>query len=233
MFHALRWRYREAIDELRPDMTTSRREEGLITSLGDHLMRLYWHGHRRLRERDDLIRAFVANAPDATLANVVRRVGNWLREDPPPADDVLARLKALWSRCEERDSDRIRSAFGVWFASGRFDEDWALASLDRALARHVLPGDVKGVVGRLAAVSPQRKAQVLSCIEALVQADKIGWGISLWRASARKILGSSLCSMDPGLVESARRVVSRLASAGYVEFRDLLPETHDTGTLGL
>jgi hypothetical protein len=233
VFHALRWRYREAVDELRPDITTTRRQQELIESLGDHLMRLYWHGHLQLRERDDLLGVFIANAPEAALANFVQRVGNGLREEPPPTENVLARLKTLWSRCAERDSDLVQSAFGPWFAAGRFDEDWALASLEKALARHIVPRDVQGVVGRLATVSPRRTIRVLSCLELLVQADNLGWGIFLWRAPARTIIANALRSTETELVESARRVVSRLASAGYIEFRDLLPEAGDTETLAI
>jgi hypothetical protein len=79
------------------------------------------------------------------------------------------------------------------------------------------------VAERLAALSTSMPAETLECLQLMIEGDKEGWGIEMWREHAKTILSSALHSADPIVQQAGEEVVHRLGAMGYFEFRDLLP----------
>ena len=87
-------------------------------------------------EPDGLLAEFYARADDYLCARASQKVGQdlWRVSNVVPRD-LLLRLEALWTHRmdEARNSQSPHleelSQFGWWFASGKFDDLWAIEQL--------------------------------------------------------------------------------------------------------
>jgi hypothetical protein len=83
------------------------------------------------------------------------------------------------------------------------------------------------VVQRLALLGKDFPAQVVDCLEALVQQTKKIWRIYSWRDQAFEGLRAVIESGNPEAVEKARKVANRFGELGFRDFKGLaspLPE---------
>jgi hypothetical protein len=171
-------------------------------------------------------------APDKLRGYAIEFVGRSLRNDTGVvAPEIVERLREFWAsrlnaaRAAGAATSFVEelSRFGWWFASRKFDDEWAMAQLAEALriAKKAEPDHL--VVERLAELSPSMPRSAVECLAMMVAGDKEGWGVLGWRESARKILATSLKSADQNARTAARDLIHRLGSRGYFEFRDLLP----------
>jgi hypothetical protein len=197
--------------------------------LAEHLMILYWRGTIDLNDPTNLLWRFYANASDTLRAHALDFLGRSLHNirDEIPAD-TLTRLRALWeSRLEfARDepsshSDEV-AAFGWWFASGKFDNVWAMAQLKEALRLSGETEPYELVLERLATLSTTTPVDAVECLRLIMEGDKEGWNIRTWREPKRTILDTALKSGDPTAQQLAESLIHRLGARGYWDFRDLL-----------
>jgi hypothetical protein len=222
VFRLLRWRYEMAVAEWKDHTDLDSREQELARRVGSHLAQLYWHGKINLGERNDLVDKFFAHVPPSIASDVIDRLGCWLHEETPLNADLLRRLKVLWAKRAADAHKPELAAFGRWFSSGRFDDEWALEELQKVLAAEVLPHAHDQVVTRLAALIPRHLPRVLECLELLVRVDDRGWGVLNWRIPTAAILTAALASDGSHLRVTAETVISRLCAKGYLDFRALL-----------
>lgn len=197
--------------------------------LAAHLMILYWRG--KLSLSDTLLEYFYKKASGSLRAYAIAFLGRGLRDTSGEiAPVIIDRLKALWtSRLKAAHSEQTGASyveelaqFGWWFASKRFDNEWALFQLAEALrlANKVEPDHL--VVEKLAEMSPTVPLQSVRCLAMIVQGDKEGWGILGWRDFARKILIDAMNSAEQAAKDEAIQLIHRLGSRGYFEFGELL-----------
>jgi hypothetical protein len=225
-FQLLRWRYGQLVNELRPDADLSHRREALARHAADHLGRLYWHGQLDFDDRDKLLDRFFANAPATITGQLIEDIGHWLHTDGQPDREVLARLKALWQKRAAIGQLEELAAFGWWFSSGCFEQEWGvdnyLQTLKKLEGTRVSARLVPRIGERLAELIPHHLGDAVSCLAVLAKANENGWVIHELRSAAHAILAASLATSDDEVQKSAMTVISLLARRGYHEFRDKL-----------
>jgi hypothetical protein len=202
--------------------------------LGEHLATYAWRGKISADPIDTLLEAYWTKADAGLRRHVLGYIGRSLREWLPVEIDpgvpaALERLKIIWtfvlSRADRPENDEqtgALSAFAWWFSSGRFDDGWALDQLDLVLQKTDLLDEAHLIAERLAKVvdvQPLRSVQVL---DELVKSDHEGWRITGWKDDVRKVLETAMRSADEDVHVASLRLINRLVSKGYVEFRDLM-----------
>lgn len=167
---------------------------------------------------------------------IPRKSGRWSRglkdadedEEKEVSAETIDRIKALWEwRVQEAGGilSKEFEGFGWWFASGKFDDAWAMEQLAVALklAGKVEPDDM--VVERLETLVTDMPKRAVECLRMIVDGDIERWAIHGWMDRARTILEKAIQGQTPEAREAAVDLVHRLGARGYLEFRDLLPKT--------
>lgn len=201
--------------------------------LGEHLMTLYWHGMLNLDEPQGLLRDFFSKAPDSVRAEAIEFLGRSLEGvQVPLADDVAERLCRLWewrvgeARTAERPEAYAKElgAFGWWFASAKFEDNWSLEQLQQALELGAELRHASHVVKRVARIAEATPRPATDCLKLLVKKTKETWEIHGWKDDAKRVLALGLGSSDGMAREAAEALVHTLGAMGFPEFRDLLRE---------
>ncbi len=220
----LRDEYAHAVGSLE---SRSERKHGRdpVERLAEHLMTLYWWGDVDLAV-DSLVSRFFSLATDDLREHAMDFIGLSLCGPETPPSEVLRRLQLLWEArfdvAKARPESHIEelSGFGWWFASGRFDYEWALRQLRAVvqLTRKIEPAHK--VIERLADCVNMQPLGSLLAFEEIVEADKQGWLVSLAREDAERLLRAALARDESRA--SAVDVLHRLGAKGHSEFRNLL-----------
>lgn len=228
-----------------------RNRERADDHLAEHLVMLYWWGSIPLEDPDSLIALFFARADGSHRAHALQYVGRSLLNTVGPVDPaVLERLRLLWewrartfepaprvgdagtsgadpsvgeTGSASADARKEALQFGLWFASGAFESDWALTQLDEALR---VAGNVEWssrVAERLAVMANREPARAAACLLRVdfARSDDM-WAHQRWLKHLPAILGPALASTEPTVVAVAHEVVHRVVAAGYTEHRVLL-----------
>jgi len=198
--------------------------------LAEHLMVYYWCGKVDLTDPDGLLQRFYEKASPELRKSALNFIGRSLErtQDKVP-QEILVRLRTLWEArvtavrgAEARTEAAELAAFGSWFRSGKFDDNWAIDQLQVALS---LAGQVEHdfmVVERLAELADEMPLEVVHCLRLIVESQTAPWGVLGFRDEARGILLSALGSDNGDARDAATDLVHRLGALGHLEFRDLL-----------
>lgn len=209
--------------------------------LGEHFATFAWRGGVTVDPIDPLLADFWSKAPTALRKHVLGYVGRSLRDWPSDmSQEVMDRLKALWLfaleaaerplREEAHPSGAARqlageadelAAFAWWFASGKFDDEWAFARLEFVMQRTSLLNPAYMIARRLAVLVRSHPRRSVAALAALVDRDREGWRIGGWKDDAHAVLEEAIACGDPDAKRVALDVVNRLVAKGRLEFRDL------------
>jgi hypothetical protein len=220
--------YASAVDEL-----GTRVKRGWFADpdarLAEHLMTFYWRGKLVAEDPKGVLAGFWERASDTLRAHAIEFVGETLTntKDVVPST-ILKLLEDLWQMrlaVAQQTPDGHRAemaAFGWWFASDKFDYQWAIKQLTEtlAVAERIEPDDL--VVKQLAAHAEAMANESVKCLDAIVRGDRDGWGIYGWTEPARKILARALRERDTEAAKRAEALIHYLGRRGYPGFRDLL-----------
>jgi hypothetical protein len=229
VFELLRGEYAFAIEQMARNDLLEPSRFNPDEALAEHLILFYWRG--QLPINDPLLRRFFEVGSDERRARVLAYIGRGLcNNEVEISVESLSRLQALWAwRFEEaRGAQSVApytkelSAYGWWFASGRFDDAWSIAELRDVLQ---LVGNVdsySGALERLGELAPTMPALAVECLGMIIDADRERWHIDLWRDPARTILAVARRNDDPAVRQAAKDVINLLGSRGFHSFRDLL-----------
>jgi hypothetical protein len=229
-FDLLHSQYRDAIERLGSE-TEQLRSESPESRLADHLMTYYWRGKIDLA-KGAMIERFYANAAAPLRAHATAAIGHGLferDETTPIPEEVLARSRALWdwrratleSLPPEPGSTRELSEFGWWFASGAFDDRWALEQL-LAVAGQAHSVDAGNrVLTRLESTAMTEPLLTIKVLSLLIQSDKEGWRILIWTDQVSTVIRRVLSSDDEDARRLALQTVHDLGARGYREYRSL------------
>ena len=222
--------YKMAVDRISEVNEAKDDIESPNVRLAEHLMVYYWRKTLDLEKGEGLLRQFWIVAPPNIRGRAIEYIGRSLSntEEEVPGD-ILKRLKDLWEwrLSEFQGCPDITvylpelESFGWWFASGKFDNPWAMKQLleSLALAKQTDPDD--RVVERLAELSEKMPLEAVQCLKHLCEGDKEGWEMHGWKKYAKTILGTALKS-EGEIAEAAENLIHYLGSRGWLEFGELL-----------
>jgi len=193
--------------------------------LAEHLMTFYWRG--KIELIDAILTEFWSKAPDSLRGHAIESIGQALKAtEKPISEEIINRLKALWGKRLDsaknypEDHEKEMAAFGWWFASGGFDEEWAVKQLHEVLEQTKKIEVADEVFERLVAIAESYPLQAVECLRFIAEGDKEGWLISAVSNDAKKILKVALD--NPVSEREAKKTINYLGSRGFLDFRELL-----------
>jgi hypothetical protein len=229
VFEILRGEYEHAIRELEFDSDerwlSAQPEERLVW----HLMALFLRGKLDPEEPEGLLAQFYDVAPDELRGDAVDFLTRHLRHpEVVVSEELLTRLRALWeirlrSLSEVAPDHRARElgAFAELFATGKFDQQWALEQLHEAVASDGRVDLDRTVIDYLTDRASDMPLLVVRCLEGLIEGVREDWRIFVTRDAILKILTASAQSADGDAQRAAREVANRLVARGYSDFQNL------------
>ena len=197
--------------------------------LGEHLMTYYARGKLPLGDADNALGVFFSRAPVDLRRHALASIGIEVGEAAGPLPiEIKERLMKLWTwRIEEarRASDPSQAseelgAFGWWFISGAFDDEWAIDQLIESMPAGGKVDAYHDVMEKLAAVSPAMALKAVAAARLLVEADRDGWVVTASEDAINTIITKANDTADSR--EAAAALVSVLSARGYPKFRELL-----------
>lgn len=236
-FDVLKEEYLRAVERIGTTATDKRHHGDPDRQLAEHLMVFYWRRKSDLNERGGLLERFYAKASDTLRAHALEFVGRSLINTEGAVEaEALEPLRSIWlvrfdvARRATNLAPYIEelSAFGWWFASGKFDDSWAVEQLIGTLSlTRRIDADwlVLEKLTRLAEAMPK---EVVRCVSLMIEGDLEVWTIHGWLKELRAILSKIIRSSDRIARQAAVEVVNRLGTKGFLEFRDLLKFGNDS-----
>ena len=194
---------------------------------------LLWRGKASHEEPEGLVAVFFRAAPSELRAHFFDYLGRLLSaQHITVTEEVKERLQKLWewrlqtlSALPEAERRPELDAFGWWFSSGKLDLDWSLGQCAEVLKLNPSIDHQRMVVRRLRECATLRPAETLACLVALLRDERAAWKVcwsSTAREAVREILIAVLATDSDDLRASARGVIDRLGSLGYLEFGELV-----------
>ncbi|MGW1344692.1 hypothetical protein ACWCOV_26870 [Kribbella sp. NPDC002412] len=235
-YELLREHYREAVSQLGDESPAepSERVKEMREALTGHIVGLYVRGAVDL-ESGSLVDHFFTCAPATLRAHFVDLIGyDLMSNEDQPSERVVARLHRLWewrvSTLQDDDGHRELDeleGFGLWFASGKLDDSWALNQLHQLLTAGGSIDSDHSVLERLAALRRQHITEVVACFALVIDAAQRNtppqpWFVSANDAEIRDVLEVGTKSDDPATRRLAQQTVNRLIARGHAQFGDLL-----------
>jgi hypothetical protein len=234
VFDVLQEEYSNAIEQLgSPGTTRLASDSTTATQLMQHLMVFYWQGKLPLADETGLLARFYEKTTDALRGEALLFVGRSLGcQDEPLTEEISARLKNLWKKRlatikasgTPANHAAELAAFGWWFVSQKFNGAWAMTQLRAVLSLIQKAEPDHLVVEQLVALAATMPFEVVECLTLMVQGDKEGWNIEVWRDDLRRILITVLGGGDSAARQTAIDLVNRLAARGMPDYKDLLRE---------
>ena len=224
MLPAMRFRYERAVNALQANETDVNQSD---RNFGNHFMQYY--ACKALELDDPLLTSFFGKASPALRAQTLGDVGWHLgREDAEDLDaGVQKRFMDLWERRVTLSLEKINAfrqemgAFGWWFASKKFPDDWSISQLMTVLEKFRTIHYDFAVVKRLAELAPKYPYETVRALGIIFEADKDGWAIHGWDDAPQIIVREAL-KADQKSREEADNVANVFVARGHHRFRDLL-----------
>jgi hypothetical protein len=227
-FELLRGQYSASVERLGTEVAgSSGWRRNPLERLGEHLLVMVGRGVLSWGDDNGLVRRFFENASTKVAAHAVAFVGRSLRnENQDVPREVVQRFQRLWDdllgSIKESPDGRVDmlKTFGWWFASGRFEEEWAFDQLTEVLRASGGTESDFLVMEKLADIAPKCPQQALAVLKALVRRDQRGWNVFGWKDRARAVLQAGLGT--EATRPEAEALIHELGAKGHLHFRDLL-----------
>ncbi|MDJ0589333.1 MAG: hypothetical protein QNJ72_04950 [Pleurocapsa sp. MO_226.B13] len=238
VFDILRAEYERAVEQInkvaidRANLTT------VELHLTQHLMNLYWQGQLSLDSPEGMLVKFYEQAPDVLRGYALEFIGKSLertKEKIPP--EILDTLMSLWENrfywaSNSKHTNLYQNelaAFGFWFISEKFDNDWSMEQLKKVLGliNKIQPDFF--VIKRLTVLSPLKPESVFDCFKLMIEQDISGMNIYGWSSEGKVILDNAIQKGNNATKALAIRLIHDLGRRGHWNFRDLLPKNLEEG----
>jgi hypothetical protein len=223
--------YRYAVEHVAPSPEENADGFDQGARLGQHLITYYVWGSLEKRNLEDLLSDFFKNAEDRLRSKSIEYAGEFSNGCPEDErQNLRIRLTNFWSARRKvfevapvvENYKKEMSAFGSWFVSDAFEEDWALEQLAWVLQSSKRVHSAHLVVKKLANCSDRNLSTALTCLKSMMEGDNEGWEISSWREDVKLLLRRCLSSESPDVSAQAEIVVHWLGARGQSEYRSLL-----------
>lgn len=166
------------------------------------------------------------------IAHCVREMRSCLLwyKDPKssPSPEVISRLTALWEMtiAEGRENTNENpfelAEFGLWFASQKFESNWALDQLGKVLDRGVDLQYKAEVIEALEVLFEKEPMAVATRFDQFVRWLRNSWDIDMMGDEFPSLLRKLLTSKNNGVQRIGKKLIQYLGSLGRLEYRDLL-----------
>ncbi|MDZ7996058.1 MAG: hypothetical protein RM022_012995 [Nostoc sp. EfeVER01] len=232
IFSVLRKKYNYAVEQLSVINSTSRQQLKVVELVVLHLLNLFWWKIIELGESDSLLEKFFANASVSAREEFIRKIG-WrlLYGNFEVNEELRQRLQKLleWRINQVKELnisvEQVSDLkyFSWWFASGKFDNQWAIAKLVDVFK---LLGTVHHCnnffehLEILASTLPQDVVQCLCLMADSNQANK--WFVSCPTDCHPGILRAILQSEDKVAQKIAKDLINRLLARNLGDYRELI-----------
>lgn len=227
-FVILKEKYLEAVKNIgKVNKAKKRRSSDKDERLAEHLMLFYGRG--KIELKDPLLEEFWKTASDEMREHALDFTGRNLKSDGEFDEPILARLKLLWENRlaaakasdKKQDYEKEMSAFGWWFASARFEDQWSTDQYLEALEIGRKTQSDYFVVVRLAQLVKTLPLESVRILSKLVLADNPGWIVMGHRSEITNILSTALSAPEVDAQKEARDLINRLVARGNTEYNDL------------
>ena len=198
--------------------------------LAEHLVQLF--ARSRIDLEDPLLTGFFEEAAVSVRAAAIRDVGHGLGEiTGPPADTVEDRLRDLWvyrlsaarENAKAEDPNEELAAFGLWFASGKFDAAWSLECFRETLElTNGRAASHWGVPKRLSALCEGYPQETVECLELAVFGASEAQQVLLLSEPVRVVLATALASSSDAAKAAAKRILDEVERRGLRGYEDLV-----------
>jgi len=195
--------------------------------LTEHLMTYYWSGE--LSIDDELMTEFYTYSSISIKQYAIEFFGRSLRSISEELDPVIReRLEVFWERryqeALQQNSLTELTEFCWWFSSGKMNIDWALVELKKVLSLEIKLDDLNFVAEELVNWMPERAADVLFCLEQMIEHLKKEGVYFHWEDEAKEILRLAMNDQDEAIIEQAISIIHGLGAMGYFEYKTLLEQ---------
>ena len=230
-YSILRTEYTRAVEELAGGVE-GRDREFIGECLAWHLIVLYLWGDIDVTGPDPLMARFFEIAPLSLRSHLLWQAAEGIENALKLGPHVIDRLMALWAdRMAKAEADARAQeelpAFGWWFASGHFDETWALEQLEKVLRRKVAPEASPEIVKKLAELARSQPRTAARLLDLLADTPGAALDAVLWLDDARHVLAEAVRSGDNEAYAHAIAARDRLGKAGFADVRQILPLSQD------
>ena len=238
-FEVLKGRYHEAVRNLGKVDKSRRRFTDRDERLAEHLMLFYSRG--KIDLSDALLKEFWAVADDELRGHALDFIGQILKSEERDIDSkIFERTKALWesristakSARNKSDYEKEMSAFGLWFASGRFDDKWSCEQYLEALEIGRTTQTDHFVVERLVELVRTLPLEAVKILSKLVLSDQLGWVVFGYKDEINIIFSTALQAPEESTREEAKSWINRLVARGHSEFSNLLSTPDQPSSTG-
>lgn len=223
--------YGHAIEQLSVVDSQMRRPYKPDDSLAEHLAIYYWWGRLEIEGDDTLLRSFFDRASPETRRHLIWFVGsassNW--EETAPAE-VFERLRNLleYRLQVARSSDEPAScseelaAFGLWFATAEFGEQWLLRTLLAILELTQRIDSEMGVIERLREMCPTYPVECVTALRYVVSGATEPWTVHAIEKDAKELLRIALHLNNSEAATKAKRLTELIIAQGFPGFQTVL-----------
>jgi hypothetical protein len=228
-YQILREQFNYAVDQASTAPINDSRWINPFFKLAEHLIVLYGRGQLDLESDEKILQRLISHAEISVRTHSIRFAGQVLWENEKPEDisaEAKERLMALWDwywptvgKADAKKS-HATDTFGYWFASGAFDEKWAIERLQEFIAEVPSPHPDTEIVKTLSKICEVDLVRSVQILNTLVESDKERWHIYGWHDGAMSILSRALG--DPDAALQAEQLIDRLGRRGFLEFGELL-----------
>ncbi len=196
-------------------------------NLAEHL--IVYYASNKIQLDSEIMQSFWSKASPEIRNHALSIIG---RNGKDASKEMKKRFMKLWNSrllIATNENDKTPyveelKAFGWWFVSELFNDDWCLGELDKVLQ---ITGEVDiddQVIEQLANLSSKYPCQTVSLVERMIEGEKNGWGMILWSDHVKNVLSNALSSENVKAHKTAKALINKLAARGNLDFRDLLVE---------
>lgn len=232
VFSVLRRKYIHAVKQLPTLNSPSREQSETPRALSNHLLILFWYTLIDLGESDSLLEEFFAKASAYPREEFIRQIG-WrlLYGKFEVNEDLHQRLQKFleWRITKAKGStfsvEQVSDLkyFSWWFASGKLDDQWAIARLVDVLKLLGAVDHCSQFFERLESLSSAMPQDAVQCLYLMANGSKASeWFVSYRSDHHHTILQAALESGDEVAQKAAKDLINRLVALNLGDYRELL-----------
>ena len=198
--------------------------------IAEHLMILYWRGKIAFDEKDEILEKFFEKSQDELRGHALDFIGRSLDNAEKIETEVIDRLKLLWQRRLKfakknlKNHKKEMAAFGYWFQSAKFEDEWSIKQLEEALEISGSSDLSYSLIKRLLELSPVHPYDVLICLKIMIANEEDGYRNIGWNDDMKKILFATSKNPDQKIKELAKEIINKLVASGFIDYRELLDD---------
>jgi len=205
-----------------------RRRHDMHENFVQHLALHYWHNDLGLDE-GSILKELIQTADKKYVKELANFIGFRLykSKDTDVSPEQLTKLQQLWEAIVEQSKVDLSKAtaleeFGGWFASGRFDPEWALNHLAYAASHSDNINLDFAALEYLELIAEDYPELSLKALSSMVDGARERWAVSTWSENATNIIRNAYVANIGKSKELATALANKLVAKGYNEYRYVL-----------